>query len=136
MAHADPETIAAAIAPDNTDEMRTRVERFRDDGPGDGGAADETKMTDTAGATETTDAADVSATPDAADAVVVTTIERDSTSGLHSTVDDTLVNLAVADRVATLARGDEGSTGSDDAAESTRVASTDDRPTTDTTDTS
>ena len=57
--HASPdraERIAAAVAPDNTAEMTTRVEG------------------------ET----------------VVTTIERDSTSGLQSTVDDYVVNLRVA----------------------------------------
>ncbi|MFC3957156.1 KEOPS complex subunit Pcc1 [Halovivax cerinus] len=86
-AHADPETVAAALAPDNTDEMDTRVESVVDDGStnDEGGAADAT----TAGADER---------------VVVTTIERESTSGLQSTVDDTLVNLAVAEAVATGAR--------------------------------
>lgn len=56
--HDDPETVAAALRPDNTVEMTTRVEGDR----------------------------------------VVTTIERGDTAGLHSTVDDYLVNLAVADR--------------------------------------
>ena len=59
--HASPdraERIAAAVAPDNTAEMTTRVEGER----------------------------------------VVTTIERDSTSGLQSTVDDYVVNLDVARR--------------------------------------
>jgi hypothetical protein len=48
--------VAAALRPDNTAEMTTRVE----------------------------------------DDAVVTTIERDSTSGLQSTVDDYVVNLRVA----------------------------------------
>jgi hypothetical protein len=52
----DPETVAAAIRPDNTDEMTTRVE---------------------------------------ADAVV-TAIERETASGLLTTVDDYVVNLTVA----------------------------------------
>ena len=52
----DAERVAAAVRPDNTAEMTTRVE-------GD---------------------------------AVVTTIERDSTSGLQSTVDDYVVNLRVA----------------------------------------
>lgn len=55
---AAPERVAAALRPDNTPEMTTRVE---------------------------------------ADAVV-TTIERETTSGLRATLDDYLVNLAVADR--------------------------------------
>ena len=50
------ERIAAAVAPDNTAEMTTRVE----------------------------------------DDAVVTEITRESTSGLHSTVDDYVVNLRVA----------------------------------------
>jgi len=48
--------VAAAVRPDNTDQMTTRV----------------------------------------VDDAVVTTIERDSTSGLQSTVDDYVVNLRVA----------------------------------------
>ncbi len=50
------ERVAAALRPDNTDEMTTRVD----------------------------------------DDAVVTTVERDSTGGLHSTVDDYVVNLRVA----------------------------------------
>ena len=50
------ERIAAAVSPDNTAEMTTRVE----------------------------------------DDAVVTTIERDSTTGLNATVDDYVVNLRVA----------------------------------------
>ncbi|MFC4406169.1 KEOPS complex subunit Pcc1 [Haloarchaeobius iranensis] len=57
--HADPQLIAAALCPDNTDEMRTTVE-------GD---------------------------------AVVTHIERETTGGLQSTVDDYVVNVDVADRV-------------------------------------
>jgi len=57
--HDRPEVVAAALRPDNTSEMSTRV---------DGGA-------------------------------VVTTIERDSTGGLRTTVDDYLTNLTVAQRV-------------------------------------
>ncbi|WP_254862174.1 KEOPS complex subunit Pcc1 [Halovivax gelatinilyticus] len=71
--HADPETVAASIAPDNTDEMETRVE---------------TAPTD----------------DDRSDRVVLTTIERDSTNGLQSTVDDTIVNLEVADQIVNAAR--------------------------------
>lgn len=58
--HDDPERIARALRPDNTDEMETVVD----------------------GAT------------------VVTRIDRESTSGLHSTVDDYVVNLDVAIDVA------------------------------------
>jgi len=57
--HERPQLIAAALRPDNTDEMQTAVE-------GD---------------------------------AVVTRIERDTTGGLHSTVDDYVVNVDVADRV-------------------------------------
>ncbi|WP_265110520.1 KEOPS complex subunit Pcc1 [Halosolutus halophilus] len=63
--HDDPERIARAIEPDNTDEMETTV-----DAP-----------------TETTSGA------------VVTRIDRDTTGGLHSTVDDYVVNLDVAMQV-------------------------------------
>jgi len=55
------ERIAAAVAPDNTAEMTTRVDGER----------------------------------------VVTTIERDNTSGLQSTVDDYVVNLRVAAQLTT-----------------------------------
>jgi hypothetical protein len=58
--HADPQLIAGALRPDNTDEMQTVVE----------------------GAT------------------VVTHIERETTGGLQSTVDDYVVNVDVAERVA------------------------------------
>jgi hypothetical protein len=58
--HVDAATVAAALEPDNTDEMSTRV----DDGR------------------------------------IVTTVERDSPGGLRSTVDDYVVNLGVADRIA------------------------------------
>ena len=58
---AGAERVAAAVAPDNTAEMTTRVE------------------------SET----------------VVTTIERDSASGLQSTVDDYVVNLRVAAQLTT-----------------------------------
>lgn len=54
-----PGAVAAAVRPDNTDDMHTRVE-------GD---------------------------------AVVTTIERETTGGLQSTVDDYVVNLDVATRI-------------------------------------
>ena len=53
---AHPETVAAAVRPDNTDEMETRIE------------GDE----------------------------IVTTIERETTGGLQSTVDDYVINVDVA----------------------------------------
>jgi hypothetical protein len=56
--HDDPEVVAAAVTPDNTEEMTTHVTGEH----------------------------------------VVTTIERSTTGGLRSTVDDYVVNLAVADR--------------------------------------
>ncbi|RBI64325.1 KEOPS complex Pcc1-like subunit [halophilic archaeon] len=57
LTHAD--AVAAALVPDNTPEMSTRVE----------------------------------------DGTVVTTIERETTGGLQSTVDDYVVNLSVATQV-------------------------------------
>jgi hypothetical protein len=57
--HDRPDLIAAAIRPDNTDEMQTTVE----------------------------------------DDTVVTHIERETTGGLHSTVDDYVVNVDIASRV-------------------------------------
>ena len=68
----DPTVIARAIRPDNTDEMDTRVER-----------SDE----------ETDSSSD-------ADGAVVTTIERETTGGLRTSVDDYVVNVDVARRVA------------------------------------
>jgi hypothetical protein len=62
--HADAATVAAALAPDETDSMRTRVD-------GD---------------------------------VVACAVERPTTGGLQSTLDDHLVNLRVADRVIDRAR--------------------------------
>lgn len=63
----DPETVAAALRPDNTPQMDTRV---------DGDA-------------------------------VVTRVRRDGTGGLRSTVDDYVVNLQVATRVAQTAHQHE-----------------------------
>ncbi len=57
--HDDPDIVAAALTPDNTESMQTTVE------------GDE----------------------------LVTTIERDSTGGLQSTVDDYVVNVTVAETV-------------------------------------
>ena len=54
-----PERVAAALVPDNTPEMDTRIE----------------------------------------ESAVVTTLERDTTGGLRTTLDDYLVNLSVAERV-------------------------------------
>ena len=54
--HDDPELVARALRPDNTDEMETEVE----------------------------------------DGTVVTRIDRETTGGLHSNVDDYVVNLEVA----------------------------------------
>ncbi|ELY94881.1 hypothetical protein C482_17438 [Natrialba chahannaoensis JCM 10990] len=62
--HDDPDLVARALRPDNTDEMETVTD-------GDS---------------------------------VVTRIERESTSGLHSTVDDYVVNLEVAVDVVRTAR--------------------------------
>ncbi|WP_436343081.1 KEOPS complex subunit Pcc1 [Natronorubrum sp. FCH18a] len=82
--HDDPELVARALRPDNTDEMETSVEKGADP------ASDRTQSDgDDAGA-------------------VVTRIERETTGGLHSNVDDYVVNLEVAIDVAHAARnGDE-----------------------------
>jgi hypothetical protein len=61
--HADPTTVATALAPDDTDAVHTRV----------------------------------------VDGAVVATVERSTTGGLAATVDDHLVSLRVAERVATAA---------------------------------
>lgn len=73
--HDYPATIAAAVAPDNTPEMDTRVE----------------------------------------DGSVVTTVERGTTGGLQSTVDDYVVNLSVAARVALDTDGESTTERTDDA---------------------
>ncbi|GGJ08927.1 hypothetical protein GCM10008995_18530 [Halobellus salinus] len=57
--HADAETVAAALRPDNTDSMEVAVEGDQ----------------------------------------LVTTVSRKTTGGLQSTVDDTVVNLTVADAI-------------------------------------
>jgi hypothetical protein len=62
--HERPAVVAAALSPDNTDSIDTRV---------DGDA-------------------------------VVTTIARETTGGVHSTVDDYVVNLTVAETVARTVR--------------------------------
>ena len=72
--HADAESVAAALAPDNTAEMATRVSEGDDSTVGENGESGSS----------------------AAEAVVETTIERSSTAGLQATVDDYLVNLHVA----------------------------------------
>ena len=69
------DAIAAAIRPDNTAQMDTRVE----------------------------------------DGAIVTTIERETTGGLRSTVDDYVVNLDVARRTLEGATSGEGATRSDHA---------------------
>lgn len=66
--HDDADVLARALSPDNTDEMTTTVER---------------------------DESDATADDDHA-AAVVTRIDRETTSGLQSTVDDYVVNLEVA----------------------------------------
>lgn len=57
--HARPDVVAAALQPDNTDQIDTRV----------------------------------------VDGRVVTTVERETTGGLRATVDDYIVNVAVADSI-------------------------------------
>jgi len=68
--HADSATVAAAVTPDNTDEMESRVE----------------------------------------EGAVVTTIKRETTTGLQSTVDDYVVNVDIASAIAECARAFDGST--------------------------
>ena len=77
----DAEIVAASVRPDNTPQIDTRVERGGDD------------RTDA-----TTDGR-----PDAV-GTVVTTVERDTTGGLRTTVDDYVVNLAVAREVVQAAK--------------------------------
>ena len=62
--------LAASVRPDNTPEIDTRVEDGSGDGTGDTGVSE-----------------------------VVTTIERETTGGLRTTVDDYVVNLTVAQKV-------------------------------------
>ena len=73
--HTDPQTVAAALEPDNTDEMTT--------------------------------------TADPATGIVDTRVHRDSLGGLHTTVDDYLRNLGVADRLATSRQTETHTTPSD-----------------------
>ncbi len=76
---ADPERVAAAVRPDNTTEMETTTERAAS---ASGGERADRPASD-----------------------VVTTVERESTGGLRSTVDDYVVNLRVAVQVAETASG-------------------------------
>ncbi|MFB6228084.1 MAG: KEOPS complex subunit Pcc1 [Halobacteriales archaeon] len=93
-AHADAATVAAAVRPDNTPDMDTRVD----------------------------------------DGTVVTTIERESTTGLQSTVDDYVVNVGVADAIAEHARAYDIETGTDGTANgsTTNSETTDTNPRTNT----
>ncbi|QCS43180.1 KEOPS complex subunit Pcc1 [Natrinema versiforme] len=70
-AHDDAALVARALSPDNTDEMSTTVETVERDG------------------------SEATADDDHA-AAIVTRIDRETTSGLQSTVDDYVVNLEVA----------------------------------------
>ncbi|ELY89650.1 KEOPS complex subunit Pcc1 [Natrinema altunense] len=76
--HDDATLVARALDPDNTDEMTTTVER---DGVADGTDGDGDRT-----------------------GTVVTRIDRETTSGLQSTVDDYVVNLAVAIDIASQAQ--------------------------------
>lgn len=80
----DAELIARAIRPDNTDEMETRVV-----------PSDEDARTPDAGA-KTVD--------DTESAALVTTIERETTGGLRTNVDDYVVNVDVATQIIRHAR--------------------------------
>ncbi|MFB1063120.1 KEOPS complex Pcc1-like subunit [Natrinema sp. CBA1119] len=84
--HEDAALIARALSPDNTDEMSTTVER---DGETTDADDDETTA-DAAGDETPADATDGTA------GTIVTRIDRETTSGLRSTVDDYVVNLEVA----------------------------------------
>ena len=90
--HADAAAVAAALGPDETDSMRTRVD-------GD---------------------------------VVACAVERPTTGGLQSTLDDHLVNLRVADRVIERARShlaaDADSTDALDSTDEPQTTDTDTQP--------
>ncbi|WP_380677241.1 KEOPS complex subunit Pcc1 [Salinigranum sp. GCM10025319] len=58
------------------------------------------------------------------DATVVTTVERETTGGLHSTVDDYVVNLTVADR---LVKSSTAAIATDDGGDGDRDCGDDDR---------
>lgn len=75
--HDRPDLVAAALEPDNTDEMTTRVVDRPDDG---------------------TDSADGETGGKARPGTVETTIERSTTGGLRTTADDYVTNLQVAQR--------------------------------------
>ena len=68
------ETLAAAIRPDNTSEIDTRVD----------------------------------------DSGIVTTVERGTTGGLQSTLDDYVVNLAVAEQIVQIANRQRSDTNTED----------------------
>ncbi|WP_222919511.1 KEOPS complex subunit Pcc1 [Natrinema sp. SYSU A 869] len=76
--HDDAALVAQALSPDNTDEMTTAVERD--------------------GAVDTVNSDDGHA------GTIITQIDRETTSGLQSTVDDYVVNLSVAIDVTSQAR--------------------------------
>ncbi|WP_254529659.1 KEOPS complex subunit Pcc1 [Natrinema gelatinilyticum] len=80
--HDDPALLARAIRPDNTDEMSTSVDRA-------------------AGGTDSGDDTPVGESGEGTGGTLVTRIDRETTSGLRSTVDDYVVNLSVAIDVAT-----------------------------------
>lgn len=82
--HEDPDVVARAVRPDNTDAMETTV---ADGDPGGRASSDQSDG-----------------------GRVVTRIERPTTGGLRSTVDDYVVNLRVAEQVAATARGENATT--------------------------
>ena len=111
--HDDPDTVAAALRPDNTDEMDATVEDG--DGPAErDGRADGSRR---------------------GDRRVRTVVERDSAAGLRSTVDDYLVNLDVADRTVRHANDhsttSDHATANDDATNSDHATANDDATTSD-----
>jgi len=95
--HDAPAVVARAVRPDNTDAMETTV---AEGAPGERPGAD-----------------------GSAGGHVVARIERPTTGGLRSTVDDYVVNLRVAERVAATARG-EPATAVDDGDDATADGTT------------
>lgn len=96
--HPDAAVVAAALAPDNTPEMSTRVEAGPATDAGDTAGSGQPDEPDRADQSARSDAGGLADESDGR-GVVETTIRRETTAGLRSTVDDYVSNLQVAQRV-------------------------------------
>lgn len=101
-AHEEPSVVAAALRPDHTDALRTRVVSSESVSE-TGNANDKNPIHDMENGSRDADREQSMQDPPHCGSVV-TTIERPSTNGLAATADDYLVNCLVADRVTSIVK--------------------------------